>query len=226
MEIAPTMFGEWDDLFAGTYCPAKPPVALQSVFFKTSYNLYSDRCGWISHLNAVAGFSRTIGCRYLVIGGPASRFAPAHSVRNRPSDTEMAEADIQLASALGEVAMKNTDVYFGLEANPVQYGANVAVNAQEALDIIRFVDMPNVVFHIDTGCLRLAGDDPLAVLASNSSCIVRGHISVPGLLPYDGSERQFISTAIKLGIGLSYEARASESGQLGLELFVKDIEGE
>jgi sugar phosphate isomerase/epimerase len=224
MEIAPTMFGEWSDLFAGAYHPEKPPVALQSVFFKTVHNLYSDRRGWIAHLSAVASFSKSIGCAYLVIGSPAARFAPSGIIRQRPGVGEMAEADMELASALSEVATENPDVYFGLEANPIQYGANVAVNAHEALEIVRFVNLPNVVFHIDTGCLRLAGDDPLLVLGSSSANIKRCHVSIPDLLPYDGSEGDFISMAIRLGIGISYEARASSSGEAGLDRFIKDVE--
>lgn len=223
MEIAPTMFGEWSDLFAGAYCPEKPPVALQSVFFKTQHNLYSDRHGWISHLSAVAKFAKRIGCAYLVIGGPAARFAPSDLVRKRPVG-EIAEADRELASALREVAIENPDVYLGLEANPVQYGANVAVNSQEALEIVRLVNLDNVVFHIDTGCLRLAGDDPLFVLESSSAYIKRCHISVPSLMPYDGSECDFISMAIRLGIGISYEARASNLAEIGFDYFIKDIE--
>jgi len=222
MEIAPTMFGEWEDLFAGRHSIGFSPVALQSIFFKTKHNLYTGYGEWLDHLNAVAAFSRGIGCPYLVVGSPAARLAPPDAVRVRPGGG-ISVADRELACALHSVATANPDIFLGLEANPVQYGANVAVNAEEALDIVKLVNLPNVVFHIDTGCLRLAGDDPLSVLESGSAYIKRGHISVPNLLPYDGSESSFISAAIKMEIGLSYEARPSDQGMTGLRNFIDDV---
>lgn len=224
MEIAPTMFGEWTDLFYGNHEIKSAPIAIQSCFFKTQHNLYKDSKGWIDHLGAVATFAESIGCTYLVIGSPAARLAPHDMVRVRPGDSEMAAADIELMFALREIADIHSGVYFGLEANPEAYGANVAVNANEALEIVKAAARPNIVFHIDTGCLRMAGDDPVDVLTSNSEYIRRGHISMKNLIPYDGCESLFISEATRLGIGLSYEARPHEQGEEGLRLFTADIE--
>lgn len=224
LEIAPTMFGEWADIFAGRHEIDHCPIAIQSCFFNTQHNLYKDRGGWLRHLGLVASFATSIGCPYIVVGSPSARLAPVDAVRVRPGKTEMAAADIELMLALREIAADHGNIYFGLEANPEAYGANVAVNAAEALDIVKAVEMTNVVFHIDTGCLRMAGDDPVSILESNHEYIRRGHISMKNLVPYNGSESLFIREATRLGIGLSYEARPHEQGKEGLRLFIADVD--
>lgn len=221
MEVAPTMFGDWNSLFSGIASIPFSPVAIQSCFFGTSHNLYSDRDGWISHLDSVAALSRRLGCKYLVLGSPLARFAPPEMLS---SCGRLSAAEIELGRAIADVAQRNADIVLGLEANPTKYGANTATNAESAARVVRLVNRDNVAFHIDTGCLRVAGDDPLDALNKNDDIIMRGHISMPDLIPYNGSEAAFIKKAIDLGIGLSYEARPNSEGRDGARSFIADVE--
>ena len=221
MEIAPTMYGDWESLFSGAAKIDIVPAAIQSCFFNTKHNLYSGPDEWVQHLNMVAGLARSLGCFYLVVGSPGARFAPAHML-GVPG--ELSAADRVLANVLAKAADSNKDIFFGLEANPVKYGANTATDAASAIRIAESADRSNICFHIDTGCLRVAGDDPVRVLSDSAAIIKRGHVSMPDLLPYDGSEREFIRKALQLGIGLSYEARPSATGEDGAARFLQDVE--
>jgi len=221
MEVAPTMYGSWEELFSGTAAIPGNPVAMQSLLFGKGYNIYSDLVGWLGHMNAVAGLARAAGCRYLVFGSPLSRKFPAQLLSR---NNGFSAAELYMAGVLCDLADNNPDIIFGLEANPTQYGANTATNADEATRIVRLAARGNIRFHADSGCLRLAGDDPVEALKAHSDIITRCHVSMPNLKPYDGSEKEFISIAISLGLGISYEARSSADAEEAASLFFLDIE--
>lgn len=221
MEVAPTMYGSWEDLFSGVIAIPGHPVSMQSLLFGKEYNIYSDLAGWLCHMNAVASLARAAGCRYLVFGSPLSRKFPDQLLYR---NNGFSAAELYIAGVLCDLADNNPDIIFGLEANPVQYGANTATNADEATRIVRLVARDNIRFHADSGCLRLAGDDPVEVLKKHNDIIARCHVSMPHLKPYDGSEKEFIKIAINLGIGISYEARSSADAESAANLFFLDVE--
>ena len=205
VEIAPTQFGSWNP-------DMKLPDAssYQSLFYGTSYNLFSNKEEWSNHLKLVDSIAQNNSCPYLVLGSPSSRSFTDPVWNQIKNDLKMAE--YYLAAVLNK---QDNQTLIGLEANPEIYNCNVCTDAYSTINVVllcREFGNENVFFHLDSGCLRANGEIPNSVMMSNLDIIRRIHISEPNLAPYSGGEGELIKNAIDNKIGISLEQKPTTEG--------------
>src|SRR5690606_29720514 len=70
-----------------------------------------------------------------------------------------------------------------LEANPNDYGGDYIIATNEMAELVQRVDNPGFRAHLDTGGMRLAGEDPAASVAVATPYLRHFHLSEPFLGP-------------------------------------------
>lgn len=189
VEIAPSKVAPWDQLNESKMKEFRRTVAsygleissFQAFFFgfpsfqllgnQTSYRALSD------HMERVCQLASVAGAEILVFGAPKNRLLLGHTM----------EASRRLAvdrlSELGIIA-KKYGVCIGLEAVPIAYGGEFITSYRESLGLVREVDSPGLVFHLDAACTWLQGDDIKLAIQEAADEIAHFHISQPNLLNF------------------------------------------
>ncbi len=189
VEVAPTKIAPWDELSPGrlTQFRAKADSAglktssLQAVFFgKPEAALLSDAAGFdamCEHTRTLAEIAAALGAGIAVFGAPKSRLRGA-----LPVDEAMQRAAERLR-ILGDIAAEG-GLSFGMEPVPPVYGADFLNHARDMLALVSLTDHPNIRPHLDTACVALAGDDPVAAIAAAGPAIAHYHMAEPELGPF------------------------------------------
>lgn len=126
------------------------------------------------HMRKVCQLASVAGAKVLVFGAPKNRLLLGHT-------NESARAlALGRLSELAEIAEKN-NVSLGLEAVPRVYGAEFISSYQESLALVREINRPGLVFHLDTGCTWMQSDDIGLAIQESAAEIVHFHISQPNL---------------------------------------------
>ncbi|HXT16741.1 MAG TPA: sugar phosphate isomerase/epimerase family protein [Gemmatimonadaceae bacterium] len=153
-------------------------VSLQSLLFgRPDLQLFGDdsvRRALAEYMRRAMDFARTLGARTLVFGSPKNR---------RRGDLPLANA-LEIAADffrdLGPYAA-NADVTICIEANPADYGGDFILTTDEAVELARSVDHPNIRVNGDLGGMMLAGDDIARTIASSAPWLAHFHASEPAL---------------------------------------------
>lgn len=187
LEVAPTLL--WPDPLAATPAEVRAArqwwaergltiVAAQSLLFGRPdlviFGSADARQATRAYLARVAGLCGEVGATRLVFGSPKNRLVGAMP---RPEADQIA---LEFFAGVADDCAA-AGVQLVLEPNPPQYGADFAVNAAEALDLVRRIDRPGLGLHLDTGCMTLAGDAVPATLASAADSLRHFHVSEPYL---------------------------------------------
>jgi D-psicose/D-tagatose/L-ribulose 3-epimerase len=158
-----------------------PIVALQALLFgQDDLRLFEDgaegRGRLLRYLEGIMDLGARLGARALVFGSPKAR---------RREGLPMDEA-LRIAADffrdVGESAERR-GVCICIEANPPQYGADFIVNAGEAIGLVSGVDRSGFRLHLDTACMRLAGDDLESSITAGAPFLRHFHVSEPDLAP-------------------------------------------
>jgi hydroxypyruvate isomerase len=125
------------------------------------------------NLPVAIGLAREVGCRKLnALAGVA-----ASAETRQPQLGALVEGLTEAAEAAGEAGISVM-----LEAlNPVDVPAYLVLDSGTALDVIARTKQPNVKFQFDVYHARMAGEDPVAVIAAAGRTI--GHVQfadIPG----------------------------------------------
>lgn len=165
--------------------------AVQSLLFGRPDLQLFDRDTWPAmrdHLRTVLDIASGLGTSIAVFGSPKNRIkgdlstADAHSI-----------AAEFLSSLLPDLYA--ADVVLTLEPNAPQYGADYLTTYADVVTLATLVNSPWVRPQIDTGCLIMAGDDPVAAARLHRPTHV--HVSVPNLHGYGGpTDHKALSAAL------------------------------
>jgi sugar phosphate isomerase/epimerase len=159
-----------------------PVVALQALLFgRAELALFESAAQRQATLDYLAGMCRLaadLGAGILVFGSP----------RNRRRG-ELPEADAEAVAcdfftALAAVA-RAEEVVVCLEPNPPAYGCDFATTARQAARLVRRVADSGFGLHLDSGCLKLAGEQLGPVLGESADLVRHFHASEPGLGPIE-----------------------------------------
>ena len=125
------------------------------------------------NLPVAIGLAREVGCRKLnALAGVA-----ASTETRQPQLGALVEGLTEAAEAAGQAGISVM-----LEAlNPVDVPAYLVLDSGTALDVIARTKQPNVKFQFDVYHARMAGEDPVAVIAAAGNAI--GHVQfadIPG----------------------------------------------
>lgn len=126
------------------------------------------------HMKFVSEMASTAGANILVYGAPKSRQLIDYSY-----DEGVCLAEQRLAE-LAEVCWEN-DVSIGLEAVPEAYGGEIIKSYRDSFRIVKDVNHPGLVFHLDTGCTFLNDESVDEAINDTFNLIKHFHISQPKL---------------------------------------------
>ena len=127
---------------------------------------------YLTHVMSLAG---ALGCGPLVFGSPVNR---------KRGDLGLGDAcDIAepIFRRIGDIA-RTTNTCFCIEANATGYGCDFLTRLDEAAEMVRRVDHPNVGLVLDTGNMMMAEEDPAAIQAA-LPLFRHVHFSAPQLAP-------------------------------------------
>lgn len=139
-----------------------------------------DRSSWpdmIDHLTAMIRLAGTMQADVAVFGSPKNR------IRGSLGESEAMSVSAAFFNRLVPV-LAECDVVMTLEPNAPEYGADFLVHYEAVVALADLVDSAYVQPQIDTGCLLMAGDDPVSDVVTRPPGHV--HISAPNLKPPPG----------------------------------------
>lgn len=155
-------------------------TGMQALLFgATGLNLFGPppvQDAMLRHLEAVCRIGAGLGATRLVFGSPKNRD------RSGVTDDRVLPVAVEFFRRLGDVAASR-GVTVCLEPNPVRYGANFMTDSAGAARVVRAIDHPAIRLQVDTGALRINGEDPVAVIGAQSDIVGHVHASEPGLVP-------------------------------------------
>lgn len=171
-------------------------TGMQALLFGTSgLNVFGSpksQTALLQHLAAVCRIGAGLGATRLVFGSPKNRD------RSGLTDAEALDVAIPFFRALGDIAQA-CGVIICLEPNPTCYGANFMISSAETEHVVLQVAHASIQMQLDTGALKINGEDPFLVLQSCSALIGHVHASEPDLLPLGdgGTEHGQMAAALE-----------------------------
>lgn len=192
--------------------------ALQGIFFGTEgVNLFGSgqtRSKMTSHLTRVAEVAAELGARACVFGAP--------TLRNPGDMTAEAAHDVAVAffANIASIYAK-LDVKLCFEANPEIYGCNFVTRTDDAVKLVKAVDLPGVAVQLDTGTIFVNKEDPNIIVEAGSQ-IGHFHISEPSLASIGTArvDHGAIATALRASAyrgWVSVEMKAAPDWQSALQ---------
>ena len=186
IEVAPTRF--WPDWSGATPSAARAArrrladeafevPSLQAIFYaRPECQLFGDRSAFIDHVRRVADLAAEMGAKVLVFGAPKNR------------DPGTLTPDIAFTQAVEVLRQCGADcaargVKLCIEPNPQAYGCNFVTDSRAGLALVRAVGSPGFGLHLDTGGLKLAGQNSALAVAEVRGDLAHLHVSEPGLAP-------------------------------------------
>lgn len=129
------------------------------------------------HLVQMIQLGNELGANVAVLGSPRNR---------RRGDLSVLSAHQIAADFLSSLVpeLRDRNVVLTIEPNAPAYGADYLISYSECLDLCSMVDSAWVQPQIDTGCLFMAGQDPVSAVQLAVPHHV--HVSSPNLEPMPG----------------------------------------
>lgn len=190
IEVAPGKVAPWVELTTSVMEAFRKRVAKHGLeissfqaflFGHPKLQLLGDEDSYAAlcaHMDKVCQLASVAGAKVLVFGAPKNRLLLGHT-----AETAHTLALARLSELAG-IAEKH-NVSLGLEAVPVTYGAEFISSYRESLALVRGVDRPGLVFHLDAGCTWMQGDDIWLAIQETVAEIAHFHISQPNLTDFN-----------------------------------------
>lgn len=187
LEIAPTKI--WENPFAATDRQINKLLAdlkdlnievaaMQALLFGhpelTIFQDKTTRNTTLAYLKRMLDLGRKLNAKSLVFGSPKNRLTAGLAKET----VNKIAADF--FNELGDYAAKY-NIYFCLEPNPKEYGADFLISTAEAIEFVKKLNNPAVKINFDTGTAIINQEDFAADLAANISLIGHFHVSEPFL---------------------------------------------
>lgn len=155
-------------------------TGMQALLFGTSgmnvFGSAESQAAMLQHFSAVCRIGAGLGATRLVFGSPRNRD------RTGLSHQQAMAVAVPFFRRLGDIAQSYT-VVICLEPNPVSYGANFMTTSEETALVVEQVAHPAIFMQLDTGALRINGEDAGTVLKNFAGLVGHIHASEPDLLP-------------------------------------------
>ena len=177
--------------------------SLQSILFqKPELRLFEpNRNQLYDHLRVCADLAVVLGADCLVFGAPRNR------LRGDLSEADAFAIAVDFFAKVG-AHYAQRDVCLVFEANPRVYGCDFATDSRSAARLVRVVGSPGFGLHLDTGCMRLAGEDGQSAILENRDILRHFHVSEPHLAGFSVPEVAHGQIASALN-SASYDAWAA-----------------
>ena len=121
-------------------------------------------------------------------------------------------------------------VCLGFEPNPKEYGCDFATESATAERLVRAVDSAGFRLHLDSACMRLAGEQAAEAIRRTRDILCHFHASEPYLGDFNDPEQSHAQAARELDAcgyegWVALEMRAAEPPLPALERAVRFVKG-
>ena len=148
--------------------------SIQSIFFNTNYNIFSENKLFEKHFLKVINYSEILGAKIIVFGSPKNRI-----ISQNDNKQIFIETMHKLSSYCGDRNLK-----ICIEPNSKQYGCNFITNSFELADILKQINKKEIRMHLDSACMHLEKDSP-SNIGVYHDLLEHFHISEPYLGDFD-----------------------------------------
>jgi len=186
IEIAPTKFGNWYDLFNNDIFTIDKELmeeydlqlySFQSVTYTIQDNIFDkDNTLLLEHLEKVIDFAIKNSVKNLVFGCPKNR----KILNDKNCDNE--NTFINFFNRLGDY-IGDRELIISIENNSKKYDCNYLNTVNEVGEIVKKIDHPNIKMMIDIGNCIMESDN-IEDLVIYKDFINHIHISMPFMKPF------------------------------------------
>jgi sugar phosphate isomerase/epimerase len=146
--------------------------SLQSLFYNIPYNLFDNNSEFKSHFKKIINFADALEANYLVFGSPKNRKTNGKCIN---------ECNQIFLETFTELANYNKNIFIGIEPNPRYYNCEYLINYSEVSKIVKTINHPKIVPHLDFACVSLENEDYEYIYDSEKNKLMLIHVSVKDL---------------------------------------------
>ncbi len=155
-------------------------VAMQSLLFGhpelTIFDSKQTRGKTIDYLSRIVHLSSLLGSKIMVFGSPKNRLI------NGLRYDKVLEIACEFFYKIAEIC-KQYKIFFCIEPNPIEYGADFILNTNEAIKLVTAVNHPHFRLHLDTSTMTINKEPYENSIKNGLSLLKHFHISEPYLEP-------------------------------------------
>jgi len=184
IEIAPTKFGEWSDLFNKPILVKEIELmqthglqlySFQSITYKITDNIFQkDNSSLLNHIKNVIEIALKFNVNNLVFGCPKNREISHQDILN---DVIFIDFFCKLGNYIGD-----RNLIISIENNSKQYKCNYLNTINEVGNIVKKINHPKIKMMVDIGNCIMENDN-IYDLISYKEHINHIHISMPFMKP-------------------------------------------
>ncbi len=203
IEVAPTKISDWENLsfknlrqyydLCNSFGLEIP--SFQAIFFgKKDLQLLGDKSSFqqmLDHIDFVSELAASVDAKVLVFGAPRNRLLLGHSHLN------VDDLIYERLSQLAATAWRN-NVSIGLEAVPAVYGGEIICSYNESLKMVKSINHPGMLFHLDSGCTWLNNESIGDAVRDAGLEICHFHISQPHLADFHEPKSYHLESILAL----------------------------
>lgn len=157
----------------------KEITSLQSLLFnKPEFNIFdmTSETKIINYLNCIYEIAVILEVKPMVFGSPKNRIKGV--MTNEDALCVAVDFFKKLTSHWSPVGP-----FLALEANPPLYGCDFVINNTEAVKLVELVGNSQFRWHLDYGCAKLSGEDPVSIVKNWRVLPSHVHLSEKNLGP-------------------------------------------
>lgn len=155
-------------------------IAMQSLLFGrpelTIFDSKETRQKTIDYISQIASLSFLLGAKVMVFGSPKNRRI------NGLNQNKAFEIACEFFYKIAQVC-KQYNIFFCIEPNPPEYGADFILNTKDAIELITTVNHPHFKLHLDTSAMTINKESYGESIKQGLSLLKHFHISEPYLEP-------------------------------------------
>ncbi len=155
-------------------------VAMQSLLYGhpelTIFDSKEIREKTRSYISRIIDLSFLLGSKIMVFGSPRNRLI------NGLNYNKALEIACEFFYKIAEIC-KQYEIFFCIEPNPPQYGADFILNTNDAIKLVKAVNHPHFRLHLDTSTMAINKESYDDSIKNGLSLLKHFHISEPYLEP-------------------------------------------
>lgn len=155
-------------------------IAMQSLLFGhpelTIFDSKKTREKTINYISRIVHLSSSLGSKVMVFGSPKNRLV------NGLNYDKALEIACDFFYKIAEIC-RGHQIFFCIEPNPKEYGADFILNTNEAIKLVKTVNHPYFRLHLDTSTMTINRELYEDSIENGLSLLRHFHVSEPYLEP-------------------------------------------
>ena len=181
--------------------PKKSASELRAALDKAGLKCVSSHRSFVdltTKLDEVAAFEKTIGVSYIICPGPGRRNPPAAGTKPGPITIDDWQYNAEEFNKIG-AKLKPMGIRFGYHNHTPEFA--ITDGKEPYAELMRICEPDKVMFELDCGWAKVAGQDPVALFKKYPHRIEMLHIKDFNLPPNPSPEKREEAKVTELGRG-------------------------